>query len=712
MQRSKAQIEQGHIWTFPGGIHPPQRKTLSNASAIARPPLPPQLVLLVRQHIGQAGDIQVQVGDQVLKGQPLTASGASRGLPLHAPTSGLVTAIEERPSAHPSALPELAIMITPDGEERWVERQPLRNYQQLDAASLIDLIQQAGIAGLGGAGFPTAQKLAPQKPLDYLIINGVECEPYITADDRLMREYAADIVAGIEILQHITHIERVLIGIEDNKPEAIMAMREACQNKPQLSVREVPTKYPSGGEKQLIQLLTGRQVPSRGLPIDIGLLVQNVGTAFAVKRAIIDGEPLLERVVTLTGEALQRPGNVWALLGTPVKHLLHYAEYQPQPNGKIIMGGPMMGFTLPTDAVPIVKISNCVLAPTTQELPDSGAEMPCIRCGACADVCPASLLPQQLQWLAKAKDYDALDEHNLFDCIECGACAYVCPSDIPLVHYYRQAKAEIRQVAREKAKAEIARERFEARQARLEREKEERLARHRKASAARQAAQADTGNDGDNAKANTGEPSAAVKAALARAKAKKQAQQAGAENEVDVKTDSDEKQTATTKTDDKSAAVAAAIARAKAKKAKPDGSPDNSEMAKLREQRKAEARQRKAEREQQAEQQQAAKTTTLDEAPQQASDDKRQAAVQAAIARAKAKKQAAQAQADVAKNDAASNPANSDESADSNPVSTDKPATDDDRKQAAIKAAIARAKAKKQAAQSSTTQQPQDDNDS
>jgi electron transport complex protein RnfC len=289
-----------------------------------------------------------------------------------------------------------------------------------------------------------------------------------------------------------------------------------------MSLRVVPTKYPSGGEKQLIQLLTGRQVPSRGLPIDIGLLMHNVGTAYAVQQAIDLGLPLTQRVVTVTGENVSKPGNYWVRLGTPVAHVLAHAGFKPEKAQKVIMGGPMMGFTLGSLQVPVVKISNCLLVPSTEELAPPRDEMPCIRCGACADVCPAQLLPQQLQWLAKAQDHDGLNQQNLFDCIECGACAYVCPSEIPLVHYYRKAKAEIRDIAREKAKSEVARERFEARQQRLEREKEERLERHRQAAEARQQAQQQAVEQG------APNPNDAVQAAIARAKARKAAQAAAA----------------------------------------------------------------------------------------------------------------------------------------------------------------------------------------
>ncbi|WP_127346967.1 electron transport complex subunit RsxC [Pseudidiomarina mangrovi] len=514
-------IEQGQIWSFPGGIHPPERKQLSNTTPISTLPLASEFYVPLRQHSGEPGELLVSVGDPVLKGQALSAPGLNNALPVHAPTSGTIIAIEPRTIAHPSGLPDTVVVIATDGRDQAVQPQPLPLGS--DRVKLIDALRQAGIAGLGGAGFPTAQKLALQRPLEYLIINGVECEPYISADDRLMREYASEILRGTEILLHISGAPKALIALEDNKPDAIDAFKRVLPKYPAMSLRVVPTKYPSGGEKQLIQLLTGRQVPSRGLPIDIGLLMHNVGTAYAVQQAIDEGLPLTQRVVTVTGENVSKPGNYWVPLGTPVAHVLEHAGFTPEKAQKVIMGGPMMGFTLGSLQVPVVKITNCLLVPSSQELAPPRDEMPCIRCGACADVCPAQLLPQQLQWLAKANDYDGLNQQNLFDCIECGACAYVCPSEIPLVHYYRKAKAEIRDIAREKAKSEVARERFEARQQRLEREKEERLERHRQAAEARQQAQQQAVAEG------APNPNDAVQAAIARAKARKAAQAAAAQ---------------------------------------------------------------------------------------------------------------------------------------------------------------------------------------
>ena len=373
---------------------------------------------------------------------------------------------------------------------------------------------------------------------------------------------------GIDVLCHLIKPKHVLIGIENNKPEAIEAMQVACRENPNYRICNVPTKYPAGGEKQLIQVLTNREVPAKGLPVDVGVIMHNVGTCFAIADAIFSGKPLIERVVTITGEATEKPGNVWALIGSPVAHLLAHCDYkqavQNQPN--IIMGGPMMGFSMINDLVPVVKTTNCILAPTDNEMAGNN-EQACIRCSACADVCPASLLPQQLFWHSKANELEKAQEYNLFDCIECGACAYVCPSEIPLVHYYRIAKSEIRVEQEDKQKSDKARGRFEKREARLIAEQQARDEKHRLAAESRKQAMAGSGN---NAKDK-------IAAALARAKAKKQVSSAADDKLTEptkVAPASDAQETIraketepSTKSVSSNQRVQAAIERAKAKKA-------------------------------------------------------------------------------------------------------------------------------------------------
>ncbi|WP_413738936.1 electron transport complex subunit RsxC [Sodalis sp. RH21] len=512
-------LRKDRIWGFNGGIYPPEMKTRSSTAPLRQAPLAATYIIPLKQHLGPEGELCVTVGDRVLRGQPLT-EGRGRTLPVHAPTSGVITAIMPHTTAHPSALAELSIILQPDGEDRWYPRRPLADYRQHDAATLLERIHQSGIAGLGGAGFPTAAKLqGGWGAVDTLIVNAAECEPYITADDRLMQEHAREIVAGIDILAHLLRPRRVMIGIEDNKPAAAAALSEALDPGAGYQLRVIPTKYPSGGAKQLTRILTGREVPFGQHSAAIGIVMLNVGTIFAIKRAVIDGEALTERVVTLTGDALAHPGNVWARLGTPVSHLLHYAGFTAAADQLVIMGGPLMGFTLPVLDVPVVKISNCLLAPSAAEMAAPEPEQSCIRCSLCADACPAGLLPQQLYWFSRGREHDKARQHHLADCIECGACAYVCPSNIPLVHYYRQEKAEIRALDLEAERAVQAKARFEAKLARRERDKLARELRHQQAAVKlddlAQAPAAETHAGGTDLR------KAAVDAAIARVKARK-----------------------------------------------------------------------------------------------------------------------------------------------------------------------------------------------
>lgn len=509
-------IERGHFWKFHGGIHPPEQKFLTTDKPIRNLALPKLLILPLQQHIGQAGELLVNVGDSVLKGQALTQSVHPMALPIHAPTSGTITAIENAIIAHPSGLSELCLFITPDNKDTWCARTICTDFYQLSSSEIINKIANAGISGMGGAGFPTYMKLNSSSNIEYLIINAAECEPYITADDLLIREHCATIVEGIKILNHLLKPSYILVGIEDNKPEAIKTLQKATNDLDNVKICILPTIYPSGGEKQLIKILTGKEIPSGSFPSEQGILMQNIATCYAIADAVINDKPLIKRVVTVSGQALKKPQNVWALLGTPVNYLLEQCDYQSQGSEtkQIIIGGPMMGFTLSTDQVPIIKTSNCILAPSEKEISLKNKEVECIRCGQCADVCPAQLLPQELQWSAKAKDQQQLEKLNLFDCIECGACAYVCPSQIPLVHYYRIAKAEIRQQKQLDLKAEKAKIRFEARKLRLERDKKAREEKHKKAAEERRARM----NSGSAASNNE---KSAVAAALARVKAKK-----------------------------------------------------------------------------------------------------------------------------------------------------------------------------------------------
>ncbi len=635
-------LKKDHIWDFDGGIHPPEMKLQSSQTPMRICPLPNELIIPLQQHLGPEGEQLVKCGDYVLKGQPLT-QGLGRTVPVHASTSGVITAIEPCVTAHPSGLKALCVKLKPDGLDQWCTLFPEPDFTRLTPRDLVVKIEQAGIAGLGGAGFPTAPKLmGGGDAIKTLIVNAAECEPYITADDRLMQDHADEIIQGCRVLIHILKPDQVLIGIEDNKPEAIRALKQAITPADnQIKLRVIPTKYPSGGAKQLTKILTGKEVPSGARSSDIGVLMQNVGTVVAIKRAIIDGQPLIERVVTVTGEAIAQPGNFWVRLGTPVHFVISQAGFQPQTEQMVIMGGPLMGFTLPDLNVPIVKISNCLLVPTMEEVGQEAPEEACIRCGLCVEACPANLLPQQLYWFSKGKEHEKAQQHNLSDCIECGACAYVCPSNIPLVQYYRQEKAEIREIAQEERRSNDAKLRFEAKQARMEREKLARELRHKKAA---------------------------------------------------VQVDSDDQNT-----------VSAALARVKAKNASlgksitinPEQLPDNSAAIAAREQRKLELRQRQAEKQLTAG---AAQQTDSKEAT-----DPRQAAVAAAIARAKARKAETVAEEDPRKSAVAAAIARAkvkkatQQAADATEALANQSAEEADPRKAAVAAAIARVKAKKAA---------------
>ncbi|WGE31172.1 electron transport complex subunit RsxC [Actinobacillus genomosp. 2] len=714
LDRIRQGNQSGKLWHFPGGIHPMQNKKQSNQKPIRSLHLPKFFYVPVVQHSGWAGELLVKVGDHVLKGQPLTKGDNYRQLPVHAPTSGTVIGIEPYVSAHPSGLPEITVILETDGKDEWIEHQPIEDFLTLTSGQIIEKVYQYGIAGLGGAVFPTASKLSlADKRCKVLIINGAECEPYITCDDRLMQDYTHEFLEGIRILRYVLRPEEVVLAIEDNKPQAIKAIEKALKGSNDITLRVIPTIYPSGASDQLVQVLTGLEIPQGKRTIEMGIVMHNVGTAFAVKRAVMDDEPLIERVVTLTGDKIRNKGNVWARLGTPIQHLLEQVDYQADSRFPVFLGGPMTGFILPSLQAPITKTANCIIAPDHFEYAPPEPERSCIRCSSCSDACPVSLLPQQLYWFARSDDHDKSKEYHLDACIECGVCAYVCPSYIPLIQYFRQEKAKIAEIEEKAKKAEEAKIRFEAREARLQKEKEARTARIAQAADKRREeiansagedpvaaalarikakkAETETQVEAVHAKAN-GEPDnselmaqrrarrlakqaeavtdasdenlsintvqqdkqtdskkAAVEAALARARAKKAAQQAPAQ----AVENTEEVATATEAEDPRKAAVAAALARAKAKKAaqqSPAQAVENTE-----------------------------EVATATEA-----EDPSKAAVAAVLARAKAKKAAQQALEQAVEN-------------------TEKVVTAteaEDPRKAAVAAALARAKAKKAAQQS------------
>lgn len=537
------------LWDFPGGLHLDEHKI----DAPIRPaPIPRTLVFPLAQHIGAPAKPVVEVGDTVLRGQTIAAADGYVSTPIHASTSGQVVAIEDRPVAHPSGLSARCIVIASDGRDKAVATDPVDDWRGLDPIDLRKRVRDAGVVGLGGAAFPSFIKLNPGSArIDTLVLNGAECEPYISCDQAVMAEQPDDIVRGAQLIMHAVGARETIIGIEDNKPRGITALRRAIgeQNATGVRVVVVPSRYPQGGEKQLIQTLTGREIPSEGLPLDIGIVCHNVATAAAVWRAVTCGEALTERVVTVTGPGVATPSNLAVRFGTPVEDLLAAAGGTTEPGVRLIMGGPMMGFVLSSGRVPAVKATNCILALRRTDVRPDEPAMPCIRCGACADVCPAGLLPQQLYWHARAREFDKTQRYSLFDCIECGCCAQVCPSHIPLVQHYRFAKTEIWAEEREKRKADAARDRHEFRQERLERQEAEKKAAREAKKAALQAKKAGGDPVGD---------------VIAKAKAAKQAAAAKAGEAVSHSTPAEVARAADKSADDP---VAAAMAKAKARKA-------------------------------------------------------------------------------------------------------------------------------------------------
>ncbi len=511
------------LHTFHGGLKLVEHKAASTRNPPQQASLPKQLILPLKQHMGAHNQPLVKPGDRVLAGQLIGNNPHERSVALHASSSGTVSAIEKRPVPHPSGQSDFCIVIDVDGLDEFVEQDEVANNHSPE--KLIEIVRQAGIAGLGGAVFPTADKIntAYQKGIHTLIINGVECEPYISCDDTLMRYHPDDIIRGVELFQQILNPELTLIAVEDNKPEACEAMAEALeQNKLQKTeLVVIPTIYPSGGEKQLLQVLTGLEVPENEYLVDIGYLCQNVGTCAAIADAVDRQRPFISRMVTISGDNVTSPSNWQVRLGTPVEHLIEQSGgLIEKSDAKVIMGGPMMGFALSSGQVPVVKASNNFLVMRDQSIPHHpGAHDECVRCGQCAEVCPAKLLPQQLYWHSRAQAWEKTVDYKLFDCIECGCCSAVCPSNIPLVQYYRAAKSEIVAARKATAKSDRARARFEFRAHRLELKKQQDEERRRKKrEALRNKQNADKGAE---------DP---VKAALARVQAKKQAKEGQPKN--------------------------------------------------------------------------------------------------------------------------------------------------------------------------------------
>lgn len=457
---------------MPGGVHPDGRKDDTAAKPILTAlPLPPKVYLPLGQQAGAEARPLVKVGDKVLKGQRVAISGASLSANMHAPTSGIVVGIDDITAPHPSGLPTKAIIIESDGLDQWIKLEELADPRSLSPEELATKVEEAGIVGMGGAIFPAAVKLRQGRRYEIktLLVNGGECEPYLTTDDRLMRERAEEIVEGALLVRYIIEAYRVVIGIEDNKPEAIAAMRKAAAPHGAVEVVVVPSRYPMGSAKQLIQAVTGLEVPAGGRSNDVGVLVHNVATVYAIQQALRFGKPLISRVLTVAGDCVGQPQNVEALIGTPLSHLVQACGGLRSNPARLLMGGPMMGQALPTLAVPLLKGCSGVLALTQKEV---NAEMPspCIRCSRCVSACPMSLVPLEMAKFSRVDNFDAAQEYGLKDCILCGSCAYVCPSHIPLVQYFEYAKGELYARSADQRKMEYTVRLTNERNERLERE--------------------------------------------------------------------------------------------------------------------------------------------------------------------------------------------------------------------------------------------------
>ena len=487
------------LFRIRGGVHPEDRKALAAESPIRELPLPPLLHIPLQQHIGAPAAPAVRRGQQVAKGELIAHSQGAISAPVHAPTSGRIMGIGSFPAHHASGLSAPTITLRPDGEDRWhpdlaSDRAGVSDPFALESDEIAARVAAAGIVGLGGATFPSAVKLNLRRKyrLHTLVINAAECEPYLTCDDRLMREHAAAVIDGIRIIAHALGVSRVLIGIENNKPEAQAAMDAAARDYPEIRVARLPTRYPMGSEKHLVQAMTGHETPARGLTADIGVVVHNTATAFAVHEAIRLGRPLIARVVTVSGEAIARPANLRVPFGTPIQWIIdHCGGFKVEPD-RLVSGGPMMGQPLPSTRVPTIKGANGILALTAEET-RTREPGPCIRCASCVSACPCGLLPLEMANHTRAGNLEGAVKLGLMDCVGCGSCSYVCPSHIPLVQFFNYAKGEMAARGRAKQKQTETKRLAEQRSARIEaiqKAKREAMAARKQAAAAAKAKQA------------------------------------------------------------------------------------------------------------------------------------------------------------------------------------------------------------------------------
>ncbi|WP_425090866.1 electron transport complex subunit RsxC [Tropicimonas sp. S265A] len=433
------------LFALKGGVHPQGRKFLTADAPVQTMPLPSLIRLPLRQHIGAQAEPLVNRGDDVLKGQLVAKARGPISANVHAPTSGRVLAVGHFTAPHPSGLPVPTITIRPDGEDRWGPRLPALHPEDATPEDIARRAADAGIVGMGGAGFPAAVKLNLGKKydLDLLIINCAECEPYLTCDDRLIREHAEEVADGAAIMAKALGVSRIVVGIEANKPEAISAISQFTHRLGfQIEVQVLPTQYPMGSGNHLVKAITGRETPARALSAELGVIVHNAATAHAVHLAMRYGEPSLSRIVTISGRGVKAPANLRVLIGTPLNEVLDHCGGLTGAEEQLLLGGPMMGQPIRSLRVPVIKSTSGVLALTKSELRRAEAK-PCIRCGSCVRACPSGLAPFEMNARIQSDDLEGASEIGLLDCISCGCCTFACPSNIPLVQGFSFAKGKL-----------------------------------------------------------------------------------------------------------------------------------------------------------------------------------------------------------------------------------------------------------------------------
>ena len=505
------------LFRIRGGVHPDDRKSLSASQAIEDLPMPPLLHIPLQQHIGAPAAPLVRRGERVLKGQMLARSQGAISAPVHAPTSGRIMGVGGYPAHHPSGLLVRTITLQPDGEDRWIDTlDPVAEPFELPPEEIARRVAEAGIVGMGGATFPSAVKLNLRNRYDLhtLVINGAECEPYLTCDDRLMREQSEQVLDGVRLMAHALGVKRIIVAIENNKPEAQAAMRRAAEPFAHISVVGLPTRYPMGSEKHLVQTLIGKETPARGLTADMGVVVHNTATALAVHEALRYGYPLVARVMTVSGGAIAQAKNLRVPLGTPLSHLVDYCGGFKSDPERLVSGGPMMGQPLPDTRVPAVKGSNGLLALTAEESARD-EEMPCIRCASCVQACPCGLVPLEMAAHIRTGGLDNSVKLGLLDCIACGSCSYACPSHIPLVQYFNYAKGELAARQRAQHKQGETKRLAEARTDRMEaikRAKREAMKKRKQEMEAKKKAEAEAKAAGETDSTPASEPTSGAEA--------------------------------------------------------------------------------------------------------------------------------------------------------------------------------------------------------